>query len=122
MKIRININGIELEGELNGDNPDASDNIYSVLPLNSKIRTWGDEIYFPIPTDLFLVNTTTNVKVGDIAYWEGGTALCIFFGPTPKSTGDQPIPVSPVGILGGVRKPEKLKGVKEGQNIHVEAI
>lgn len=122
MKIRININEIELEGELNGDNPDASNNIYSVLPLNSKIRTWGDEIYFPIPTDLFLVDTTTHVEVGDIAYWEGGTALCIFFGPTPKSTGDQPVPISPVGLLGRVKKPEKLKGVKEGQNIHVEAI
>jgi len=39
-----------------------------------------------------------------LAYWLPDNALCIFFGPTPASTGNEPraaSPVNPAGMLRG---------------------
>nr|MBP6333007.1 hypothetical protein [Aminivibrio sp.] len=39
-------------------------------------------------------------EIGDVALWPAGNALCIFFGPTPASSGDEPRMASP-GVLVG---------------------
>ena len=39
------------------------------------------------------------VERGDIAYWPPGRALCLFWGPTPISSGGRIIPASEVTIL-----------------------
>jgi hypothetical protein len=44
------------------------------------------------------------MKVGELAVWPVGRALCIFFGPTPASREDEPravSPVNPVGMITG---------------------
>jgi hypothetical protein len=52
------------------------------------------------------------MEVGEIAWWPPGKALCIFFGPTPASTDDQPRAASgvlPIGrVTGGI---ESLAGL-----------
>jgi len=64
---------------------------------------WGDEFYFEIPVKMPLDETATaKVKIGDIGYWPPGNALAIFFGPTPMSTTDDPVPASAVNIVGRV--------------------
>jgi len=42
------------------------------------------------------------VEVGEIAFWPPGNAFCIFWGPTPASSGSQPMAASPVNVLGKI--------------------
>lgn len=77
--------------------------VVNALPVNTRPNVWGDEFYFTIPVKMPLDETaTTRVKVGDIGYWPPGNALAIFFGPTPLSTGPDPVPASEVNIVGRV--------------------
>ena len=41
---------------------------------------------------------TTELEVGDIAYWPGPGAFCIFYGPTPLS-GEEGKPVAPYPVI-----------------------
>ncbi len=73
------------------------------LPIEAVPEQWGDEFYFEIPVKFPLDETSTsNVKVGDIGYWPPGRALAIFFGPTPMSTGIDPVPASEVNLVGKI--------------------
>ncbi len=77
--------------------------IMDSLPIETKPNDWGDEFYFAIPVSASLDETaTTTVKIGDIGYWPPGKALAIFFGPTPMSTGNDPVPASDVNIVGRI--------------------
>jgi uncharacterized protein len=42
------------------------------------------------------------VTAGDIGYWPPGNCLAIFFGPTPMSTGPDPVPASDVNLVGRI--------------------
>ncbi len=77
--------------------------VASALPLAARPHEWGDEFYFEVPVGLPSDQTaTTSVKVGDIGYWPPGRALAVFFGPTPMSTGLDPVPASEVNIVGRI--------------------
>ena len=89
-----------------------------ILPINSPINLWGEEIYFPV--DLYLDNELPQetVDIGDIAYWPPGNAFCIFFGETPASVDGNIKPASAVTFIGKLESdPEVLKRVKSGENI-----
>ncbi len=100
VKIQISVGGLTLQAELM-DNETARA-IFEALPIESDFNTWGNEIYFSIPVKRDLEKATREVEVGDLAYWPPGQALCIFYGPTPASTGDKPVPASEVTIVGKV--------------------
>jgi len=90
-----------MEAELN-DSPTAH-KIWEALPIAGRAKTWGDEIYFEIPVQMEEApNARADVKVGELGYWPVGSAFCIFFDPTPVSTGDQPRAASPVNVVGRV--------------------
>ena len=77
--------------------------VASKLPIETAPNEWGDEFYFGIPVKSGLDETATKkVKVGDIGFWPPGNALAIFFGPTPMSSGDDPVPASAVCLLGKI--------------------
>ena len=38
----------------------------------------------------------------DVAYWPQGNALCLFYGPTPISNGNEIKPYSPVNVIGRI--------------------
>jgi hypothetical protein len=77
--------------------------LYNILPVSSKASLWGKEIYFDIPSlDYDKDSLTLSVSIGDVAYWPQGSCFCLFFGPTPISKDDQPLPYSEVVILGKV--------------------
>ena len=62
----------------------------------------------------------TEVEVGELGYWPVGRAFCIFFGPTPVSTGNQPRAYSPVNILGRVLgDATRLRSVRAGTSVSV---
>ena len=73
------------------------------LPIEARPTVWGDEFYFTIQVNMPLDETaTTRIAVGDIGFWPPGNALAIFFGPTPLSSGPDPVPASEVNLVGKV--------------------
>ncbi len=115
-KIKITVGKLELEGWLNETKTAAR--VFESLPVNSTVNTWGDEIYFTIPVDAGSEDAKELVSLGDIGYWPPGKAMCLFFGKTPISRGDEIRPASPVNIIGKVEGDYKLlRKVKDGEEI-----
>ncbi len=120
MKIVLKAAKISFEAKLN-DSP-AAKVIGGKLPLSSEVNTWGDEIYFDIGISCPRDGQTLTVKIGDLGYWPEGKCLCVFFGPTPASTGKYPMPASPVVIVGKTDAAvELLRSIKDGARITVSA-
>jgi len=94
----IKAGGIELKAELNDSN--TANAIWDALPIEAHANTWGDEIYFTIPVELELEQGQETVDLGDLGYWPVGKAFCIFFGPTPMSSGNEIRPASAVNVFG----------------------
>ena len=118
-KIRIKAGAIELTAELNETK--TAQAIWEALPILGEVNRWGDEIYFLIPVKLEAEDAKELVSNGDLGYWPPGTALCIFFGPTPMSQGEEIRPASPVNIFGKVSgDTEALKQVASGDDILIE--
>ncbi|MCX5798581.1 MAG: cyclophilin-like fold protein, partial [Proteobacteria bacterium] len=80
--------------------------------------------YFEIPVNMPLDETaTTKVRVGDIGYWPPGSALAIFFGPTPLSRGSDPVPASDVNLVGRLTEDTApLKKLKGTVKIRIEKV
>ena len=99
--IRVSIGQVVLHGELL--DTACAKKISNALPIEAVPEEWGDEFYFSISVSAALDDTaTTKVKIGDIGYWPPGNALAIFFGPTPVSTGPEPVPASAVNLVGKI--------------------
>ena len=96
--------------------------IVDKLPLSARPNVWGDEFYFQIPVNRGLDETaTTTVSIGDIGYWPPGSALALFFGPTPLSHGAQPVPASDVNVVGRIKTdPTVLRAKKKAAVIRIE--
>ena len=117
-KVRIVSGPVEAEGELN--ETATALRIWESLPISAVCNTWGDEIYFAIPLETELEDGREVVDMGDIGYWPPGNALCIFFGPTPASRGDEIRPASPVTIVGKVTsEPRVLAQIAAGGEVTV---
>jgi hypothetical protein len=117
-KIKITVVKIEMEAWLNETK--TASKVFEALPITSTVNTWGDEIYFTIPVTAVPENAKELVELGDIAYWPPGKAMCIFFGKTPISKGDEIRPASPVNIIGKIEGDYKaLKKVRDGAEITI---
>jgi hypothetical protein len=103
--IQFSSGKVTLKGVLN-DSPSAQA-LAARLPLAFRMSRWGDEYYGGIGKPLGVAeapDARADMELGELAYWLPGNALCVFFGPTPASTGAQPraaSPVNPVGKLEG---------------------
>jgi len=121
MNILFKTDKIIWKAELNKSK--TAEEIYKNLPFVARIKVWQEEIYFDIPLKLKPENPTLDVEVGDVAYWVQGSCLCIFFGRTPLSTTDKPVPASEVEIIGRLLEDcLPLKNFKEGERIVVERL
>jgi hypothetical protein len=109
-----------MEAELN-DTPTAR-RIWEELPIVGRANTWGDEIYFKIPVAVDeAADARAEVEVGELGYWPTGEAFCIFFGPTPASTGEEPRAASPVNVVGRVLgDPTEFRRVTAGSTVTLE--
>jgi len=100
-RIRITVGGVRLEAELRKTK--TAEEVFAALPVTALINTWGEEFYFPLPGVRDHRETaTTQVKVGDVAFWGAGQVLAIFFGRTPMSMGADPVPADRVNIVGKI--------------------
>ncbi len=93
------------------------------LPIQASANTWGDEIYFGIDVNAELEDDAQEtVELDTVGYWPPGDALCLFFGPTPMSVGDEIRPASAVNILGKIEGDcTVLERVPGGTIIQVES-
>jgi hypothetical protein len=118
-KITITTEDLKVNASLNDSK--TAQKIWDALPIEGRVNTWGDEIYFSIPVNVGLEKAKAVVSEGDLGYWPPGNAFCIFFGPTPASQGDEIRPVSPVNIFGKITgDPKVFKKVKSGAKIIIE--
>lgn len=88
----------EFTGDLDGS--DISNAIWLSNSISFDINMLGGMLYGELPLDAILPKEgrTTQMEVGDIAYWPGPGAFCIFFGPTPLS-GEDGGPVAPFPVI-----------------------
>jgi hypothetical protein len=100
---------------------EAASAIWDALPIESTSNTWGEEVYFSTPVTLSLDETAKEVvDMGDLGYWPTGRALCIFFGLTPMSRGDEIRPASAVNIVGKIiGDPKLFSEVRSGEKVRV---
>ena len=100
------------------------DTLLQQLPVTSTGHVWGEEIYFEITHPIPTGKKTKSVSIGDIAYWEEGKSVCIFFGPTPVSRSSRPEPYVPVFRIGSVSVDDSsmkaLRDFEQGMTITLD--
>jgi uncharacterized protein len=101
----------------------ATDRLLGILPCESRINTWGEEIYFNLPLRLALEPDARQVvDPGTVCFWVDGSALALPWGRTPVSRGDECRLVSPCNVLGHLRDdPALLASARDGDTVRIEA-
>ena len=100
-RIVIRAGGVEVTAEL--DDTLTADAVWEALPFEAAASTWGDEIYFGIPVSAEEEpGSSAVVEMGAVAYWPPGSALCLFFGRTPASRGNEIRAASAVNVFGSI--------------------
>ena len=81
----------------------TADALWEAMPLRGEAQRWGDEVLFTVALRLPAEkDARTTLKAGEIAYWPEGPAVALFHGPTPASTGPDPVAASPVNVWGRI--------------------
>ncbi|MEC4674280.1 MAG: cyclophilin-like fold protein [Nitrospirota bacterium] len=100
-RIKISIGSVSIEAELKPNR--TAKEIYEALPIEAQVNQWGEEFYCKIPgVKDHRETATTKVNVGDVAFWGMGEMLAIFYGRTPMSIGEDPVPADRVNVIGKI--------------------
>ncbi len=101
---------------------DAASAAWDMLPIKARASIWGDEIYFSTPIEhAGDPGASDVVPLGTVGYWPPGKAICLFFGPTPVSKGEEPRGASAITVIGRIEGDCKvLKSVPSGAAITIE--
>jgi uncharacterized protein len=124
-RIRIVLEHGEATATLDDSATAAS--IQAALPLDGIVSRWGEEIYFTVPVKVDEApDARQDMAIGELGYWPVAAAFCIFFGPTPASTGHLPRAYSNVNPFGRVDGEESaikalFSNARDGQRVHVLA-
>ena len=121
-QIQISTGNLTLAATLN--ELETANQLWESLPITGRVQIWGDEIYFSIPLNVEeeLVSQET-VQAGTVAYWPPGSALCLFWGPTPISAPGEIRPASAVNVVGILdNDPNLLAEVPSQAEIIIEKI
>jgi hypothetical protein len=118
--IMIRIGELTLSAELNDSQ--SGEKLESLLPLEFSMSRWGDEYYGDCGIEVELSKEARDaMEVGELAVWPTGKALCIFFGTTPASKGNEPRAVSPVNPVGKLNNnAEVLKKLSKSIRVRIE--
>ena len=121
-KIRITVGAVQVEAELKGTK--TAQEVFAALPVEAAINTWGEEFFFKLDgVKDYRETATTQVKVGDVAFWGAGQVLAIFFGRTPMSMGPDPVPADRVNVIGRILGDATVfRRVMEASTIRVEQV
>ena len=121
-KIAVTAGSVLVAATLNDSS--TAEALWNALPLEASANTWGDEIYFRIAVNADEEDGASDVvDMGALAYWPPGQALCLFFGRTPASRGDEIRAASTVNVIGSIEGDATvLKQVKSGARVSVERL
>ena len=121
-QIQISSGNLTLTATLN--DLETANQLWESLPITGRVQIWGDEIYFSIPVNVEEeLDSQETVRAGAVAYWPPGSALCLFWGPTPVSAPGEIRPASAVNVVGIVdNDPTLLAQVPAAAEIVVEKV
>ena len=121
-QIQISTGNLTLTATLN--DLETANQLWESLPVTGRVQIWGDEIYFSIPVNVEEeLDSQETVQAGAVAYWPPGSALCLFWGPTPVSAPGEIRPASAVNVVGIIdNDPALLAQVPAGSEIVVEKV
>ena len=121
-KIKVTAGSVLVAATLN--NSSTAEALWNALPLEASANTWGDEIYFRIAVQVDEEDGASDVvDMGALAYWPPGQALCLFFGRTPASRGDEIRAASAVDVIGSIEGDATvLKHVESGARVVVSRV
>ena len=102
----------------------TADTIYNSLPLKSKIQKWGEEFFFETGLNVELENNAKSVvNIGEIAFWNDGSAIAIGYGKTPISKGNEIRLISPCNIWADCKFDKSyIENIKENETIILERV
>ena len=121
-QIQISTGNLTLVATLN--QLETANQLWESLPITGCVQIWGDEIYFSIPVNVEeQLDSQETVRAGTVAYWPPGSALCLFWGPTPVSAPGEIRPASAVNVVGILdNDPTLLAQVPSEAEIIVEKV
>jgi hypothetical protein len=115
--LTVDVDGRALAASWTDDDPDLRAAIADALPVEGRATRWGDELYLSVPVEAEPASTREEVPVGAVAYWPAGPALCLFWGPTPASRGDEPRAAGPVAVVARVDDVGPIRSVEGGATV-----
>ncbi len=120
-RVTITAGAVVVEAEL--FDTITAEKITAALPIEGSVNRWGGEIYFTVPVDADAESDGRDVLcAGELGYWPPGKAFCVFFGPTPASSGDEIRAASNVNVFGKVTGDISLLwDIDDGAKVIVEA-
>jgi hypothetical protein len=120
-RILITTGDLAIKAELNDSF--SAKQLKAMLPLEFSMNRWGDEYYGDCGIRVQPeAGSKVVMEIGELAIWPQGSALCIFFGPTPVSVSTEPraaSPVNPVGML--IDDALALKKLKDTINVTISS-
>lgn len=121
-RIKISVGGVILEAEMKSTR--TANEICAALPIEASVNMWGEGFYCKIPgVKDYRETATTQVKVGDVAFWGAGEMLTFFFGRTPMSMGEDPVPADRVNVVGHLLgDPKLLRQATGASTIKIERV
>ncbi len=120
--LRVTVDGRDLEATWTDGTPATRAALADALPIAGEATRWGDELYFDVPLAVPPENARETVPVGAIAYWPAGDKLCLFWGPTPASTGDEPRAAAPVTVVARLEDVSALADLEGGARVRLERV
>ncbi|BFU96350.1 MAG: conserved protein of unknown function [Nitrospira sp.] len=122
-KIRITVGPVQVEAELKPTR--TAREVYAALPVETSVNVWGEEFHFKLGgVKDHRETATTQLKVGDVAFWGAGQVLAVFFGRTPMSMGSDPVPADRVNVIGRIVGDATVlrRVIEEARTIRVEQL
>lgn len=120
LPIKVAVGDVSVDGELN--ETEHALELARALPLTAAFNVWGDELHLDVALQAPPArHPDARIAVGDVGFWAEGGTLCIFFGPTPLSTAEEPVAPVPVTIIGRLQGAEALRAGKEATEIRIAA-